>query len=253
MVSTELTRGAIDSLRHVLLKAREPAPGSERDYERAYAFWLSMWRDTFANVNPNLTLHSDVFLRHREVSVVLSDDQAVGLMMYDFRDLRVRAHRDLSAFAHYPEEVIAALRADGHERVMLMGQLTVHPNWRKQRVGPFMSDALVGLSIKRFLESDSTVMIAFTRNDRGTQKLGYRFGAVPLRENHAAHGIPSDVIAFRRDRVKECPLPGMQEIIERLWLRTCVTPHFSNLPKALKVPAANEALAIFPPLELKHG
>ncbi len=235
---------AIDSLHHTLLKAREPTPDMERDYDKAYAFWLSMWRETFAAVDPSIQVHSDVFVRHREISAVFSHDEVVGLIMYDFRNLRVRAHRDMSHFQHFPSDVIDALHARGHEEVMLMGQLTVHPKWRKKMVGPFMSDLLVGLSVKRFLESNASVMIAFTRNDRGTQDLGYRFGAVPLRVGHEAYGIASDVIAFYRDRVRDCPLPGLPAVIDRLWFGTSVPARFSNLPKALESAPENDVVQL---------
>jgi hypothetical protein len=230
---TQTLQTSLDSLRHVLLKAREPALGHEHAYEKAYAFWLEMWRDTFAAVQPTLTLHSDVFLRHREMSVIFLEEDPIGLIMYDFRDLSVRAHRDLSYFQHYPLEVVEELRTRGHCQLMLMGQLTVHPRWRRQSVGPFVSDALVGLSIKRFLASEASTMITFTRNDRSTQRLGYSFGAAALRQGHEAHGIASDVLAFHRDTVCECPTPGMAEVIARLWLDTQVAQRFSNLPASL--------------------
>lgn len=229
---TQTLQTSLDSLQHMLFKAREPAPGQERAYDKAYAFWLEMWRETFASVEPTLTLHSDVFLRHREVSAIFLDGDPIGLIMYDFRDLKVRAHRDLSYFQHYPSEVLDELSARGHTQVMLMGQLAVHPRWRRQTVGPFMSDALVGLSIKRFLASEASAMITFTRNDRGTQRLGYRFGAEALKQDLRAHGIGSDVLAFYRERVCECPTPGMPAIISRLWIDTQVAPRFSNLPAA---------------------
>jgi hypothetical protein len=229
---TQALQTSLDALSHVLLKAREPSPGQERAYDQAYAFWLAMWRDTFASVEPTLTLHSDVFLRHREVSAIFLHGEPIGLIMYDFRDLNVRAHRDLSYFQHYPSEILEELQARGDGQVMLMGQLTVHPRWRRQSVGPFMSDALVGLSVQRFLASDASTMITFTRNDRGTQKLGYRFGASALKQGHQAHGIDSDVLAFYRDQVRDCPTPGMPDIISRLWRETQVAPRFSNLPAA---------------------
>jgi hypothetical protein len=234
----------IRSLRHVLLKARGPGRGTELDYEKAYAFWLEMWRSTFAEVDPSISLTSDTFVNQRELSAVFLRDQVIGLMMYDFRDLRSRAHRDLGYFQHFPRDVVDQLGRYGQGQVMMMGQLTVHPDWRRSKVGPIMSDLLVGLSVKRFLSSAAPVMVAFTRNDRGTQHLGYRFGAVPLREGHEAYGIRSDVIAFYRDRMVDSSLPGLAELTDRLWTDTSVARLFSNMPPALEKSEADNDLVV---------
>src|ERR1044071_8463796 len=111
---TQTLQASPDSRRHSLLKAREPAAVFEAAYEKAYAFWLDMWRETFATVEPDLTLHSDVFLRHREMSAIFLEVRPIGLIMYDFRDLTVRARRDLSYFKHYPQDLLDQLRDQGH-------------------------------------------------------------------------------------------------------------------------------------------
>lgn len=229
-----LDETAVRALRHVLFKTRAPAKGLAGEYERAYAFWRTMWQSTFREVNADVELHSDVFLMHDEASVVLLGDQAVGLMLYDYRDLRVSAHRDLSYFRHYPPDTIETLQAQGVYQVMLAGQLTVHPDWRRRRVGPFMSEALVSLALKRFLSSKFDAMIAFTRNDRNTQELAYRLGARPLRQGHSAYGIASDVVAFYPERVRESPLPQVAGAVRRLWQQTRVPRLSSSVPPALK-------------------
>jgi GNAT superfamily N-acetyltransferase len=230
---------SVHALRHVLFKARAPIPGLEREYELAYDFWLSMWRSTFREVGAAVELHSDVFLLHDEVSAILQGDRVVGLMLYDYRDLRVTAHRDLSNFSHYPPGTLEHLQSQGVHRVMLAGQLTVHPEWRRSRVGPFMSETLTSLAIKRFLSSHATAAIAFTRNDRNTQELAYRLGAMPLRKGHRAYGIASDVVAFYRDRVRESPTPQVACAVNRLWERTPAPQYFARLPAAFTHRAEN--------------
>jgi hypothetical protein len=233
------------SLRHVLLKARNPVVGTEGDYEKAYGFWLEMWRSTFSEVDPDIELHSDTFVTQREVSAIFLRDQVIALMMYDFRDLSLRAHRDLSSFKYYPAEVLDVLQHDVKGPVMMAGQFTVHPDFRRGQGGPFMSELLAGIALKRFLGSTTQVMIAFTRNDRGMQDLCYRYGAVPLRKGLSAHGIPSDVIAFYRDRIIDSAVPGMAEHVDRLWYGTNVARLFSDLPPALRrEPAENDMVVL---------
>ncbi len=233
------------SLRHVLLKARSPEQGTEGDYEKAYAFWLDMWRTTFAEVDPDIELHSDTFVTQREVSAIFLRDQVIALMMYDFRDLNLRAHRELSSFKYYPADVLDRLRHEMKGPVMMAGQFTVRPDWRRGYGGPFISEVLAGIAVKRFMGSTVPAMIALTRNDRGMQDLCYRYGAVPLRTDVNAHGIPSDVIAFYRENVRDSAVPGMAELVDRLWYNTSVTRLFSDLPPALRrEPAENDVVLL---------
>jgi hypothetical protein len=174
-------------------------------------------------------------------------------MMYDFRDLRMKAHRDLTYFQHYPSDVLEHLLAQGQEEVMMTGQLTVHPDWRKNKIGPFMSDVLMGLSVKRFVNSPASVKLAFTRNDRGIQNLCYRFGAIPLRKGHEAYGIPCDVVAFHRNDVRDSDQPALARAIDRLWTGTSVARLFSDLPPALDRNHADNDIVFINRGELKNG
>ncbi|MFT3926260.1 MAG: hypothetical protein QM778_27185 [Myxococcales bacterium] len=239
-----IDKQTVQSLRHVLLKARGPGRGTEEDYDKAYSFWLEMWRSTFSEVQADINLQSDMFLTQREVSAIFMGDQVVALQMFDFRDLRLKAHRDLSYFRHFPSEVLKLLLDQGYEQVMSLGQMTVHPDWRRNKVGPFMSEVLAGIAINRFLSTSAAVMVAITRNDRSTQELGYRFGAVPLRRGHEAYGIPSDVIVIQRDKAKGTEMAGMATIIDRLWRESRVARLFSDLPPALNRNTADNDLDV---------
>lgn len=239
-----IDKQTLQSLRHVLLKARGPGQGTEEDYDKAYSFWLEMWRSTFSEVHADINLQSDLFVTQREVSAIFLRDQVIALQMFDFRDLRLKAHRDLSYFQQFPSEVLTLLLDQGYQQIMRLGQMTVHPDWRRNKVGPFMSELLGGIAINRFLGSTASVMIAITRNDRGTQDLGYSYGAVPLRQGHEAYGIPSDVIAIYRDKARATSMPGMVPVVERLWRETTVARLFSDLPPALSKDAAENDLVV---------
>jgi hypothetical protein len=216
MTST-LDEHELGQLRYVLLKTRGPERGSESEYEIAYRFWFEMWRSTYAELDSGITLWSDTFLGMSEASVVFLGDQAVGLIMYDWRDLRLRAHRDTKFFQNFPAATLDALGARIDGPAMCLGQLTVHPDFRKNRIGGLMSELLVSLSTRRFLASDSPVMLALTRNDRGVNELAFRHGAVALEQGLENHGIGADVVAFYRDRACDSPLPGIASLVDCLW------------------------------------
>ena len=113
----------------MLLKARTPGVGTEGDYEKAYEFWLEMWRRTFSEVDPDIQLNSDLFVTQREVSAVFLHDQVIALMGYDFRDIGLKAHRDLSYFRNYPTEVLDELQRE------VGGQLMMADNSRCIQIG----------------------------------------------------------------------------------------------------------------------
>lgn len=240
------------ALRHTLIGTHNPPPSQLLDYERSYEFWAETWRATFAEVDAKAVPHSDPFLRQREISTVFDGDSVAGMMMYDWRDLRLRAHREMSFFQDYPDAALARLLAEGHGQVMLMGQLAVHPAWRRSRVGPLMADTLVGLCVRRFLASKASVMVAVTRNDRGTQRLGYRFGAKPLAVGHVAHGIGADAIAFYRDCVHDSDEPAIAELVERLWNGNGAACELSPAPAALMVSPSNDESGVVR-TERPHG
>ena len=195
------------SMRYVVLHTAGPVPGQRRAYEQVYAFWRETWHATFAEVAPGRELLSDGFVLHQEACAIFRNERVIGLMLRDFRDLRLRAHRELAVFQHYPPSALDALCDRGLHRVMVTAQLSVHPEFRRRTVGPMVSDALMALSVNRFLASSAAVMVGVTRNDRGVDRLAYRFGAVPLVADLETYGIPSDVVAFHREHMRAYSLP----------------------------------------------
>lgn len=243
MTST-LDEGELGRLRYVLLKTRSPERGGESDYEAAYRFWFEMWRTTYAELDSSITLWSDTFLGMNEASVVFHSDEPVGLIMYDWRDVRLRSHRDTKFFQNFPETTLDALGARIDGPVMCLGQLTVRQDFRKNRIGGLVSELLVSFSTRRFLASDSPVMLALTRNDRGINELAFRHGAIALEQGLQNHGIGADVVAFYRDRACDSPLPGISPLVERLWSGADPTRTFTNFPAKTNARGAAEGFSV---------
>lgn len=202
--------------------------GSEWYYEAAYLFWRDIILEGLISENLQQQaahLTSDEFVRQHEIHCLFNERQPVGLFAFCWMDLHYRATWQQNYFSqNYPEELLQRLCDQGHKMVMTMGQLVVDPSWRRSKIGPCVSEILVSFAIKRFLESPASILISFSRNNRKTHEMSYRYGANPLIQDRLSYGIASDILAMYKDSVRPCAFPGIQEATDKLWQsRLCVS------------------------------
>lgn len=189
-------------------------------YNAAYGFWKAMIKEGLVSEGLELQaagLTSDEFIRQDEFACLFQGEIPVGLFMFSWLDTSNPVVLDHSYFSSYPPAAIAALRDNDHRLIMSMGQLTVHADWRKGKVGPGISELLVGFATKRFMESSASALITFTRNNRKTNELGYRYGGVPLHQGAISHGIASDALAVYRNTVTPSCIKHAPEAVDCLW------------------------------------
>lgn len=196
-------------------------PGKESLYESAYQFWYDTVIEGLQSENLQHHIQhlcSDEFIRQNEIYSLFHNDQPIGLFAFSWLNLNFKATRQQHYLLNnYPGWLIDQLCDQGQHFIMTMGHLTVHPNWRRHKIGPCVSEILVGFAVKRLLESPALLCLSFSRNNRQTNKLSYRYGAKPLIQNYKAYGIDSDILALYRDSVCECPIPGIQTAVNKLW------------------------------------
>jgi hypothetical protein len=186
-------------------------------YLISYQFWSDIWRNTFKEVKGSDRLFSDDFLRQDEVLTLWHNQEIIALFLFKWMDLSSPPHRNHSYLEFYPSDVLQDVAGLCDQRVMFMSYLTVHPDWRKDRVPVPISDLMLGLATKRFLHSGASALLSFTRNDRKVNDLVYRYGARPLKVGGEMHGIGCDFTAIFRQDVRESPVSGAGPLIQRLW------------------------------------
>ncbi len=207
---------------HLPAKMRYCLPGFEAYYNAAYHFWREMICEGLLSeglVEQAKTLSSDEFVNQDDFVCLFLQTKPIGLFMFSWMNLAYPANKDRRYITvNYPATVIETLLRLGHEKLMTMGHLTIHPEWRKSRMGPGVGEILVGLAVKRFLTSRASALLSFSRNNRKTQDLAYHWGAQPLLKNYQAYGIDSDILAIYRDTVMPTIIEGIPELVEYLWL-----------------------------------
>lgn len=144
-------------------------------------------------------LSSDAFMLFEDIYTLFykspDEESIVGLFCFDTKDVSSKAILDQSYFKSYPKEVIEDYILSVN-KVMTIGHLLVHPNWRRSKIGIGLSDILVWFMHKRFIESRADLMIYWTRNNRGTNALGKKFGGRAIMENLEYGGLDADIIVI---------------------------------------------------------
>lgn len=213
-------------------------------YEKYYSVVYKLWRDVVIEglhseglFEAAARLSSDGFCSQQEIHCLFHLDTPVGMFAYRWLDLRFKASIDQSCIKeNYPVEIIDLLQSETEVPVMTMGQMMVHPDWRRVKIGACVTELLAGFAVKRFLESPAEIAISYSRNNRSTHTLCYRYGARPLIKNHVSHGIASDIFAFYRNEICDSPVEGVQTVVNRLYsqrIEASLIPSFVDKKKAI--------------------
>lgn len=189
-------------------------------YNSAYDFWrvfmgYEMSKENLDNIDEKLA--SDSFMLFEDVYTLFSGTSIVGFFCFDTKDMHCRAICDQSFFKSFPKEVKEQY-INSANKIMSIGHLLVHPNWRRNKIGIGLSDILVWFMHKRFVGSGSDLMIYWTRNNRGTNKLGIKFGGEVILKNYQYGGLEADIIATKPENVvMDSGDDEVNQLSQKLW------------------------------------
>lgn len=217
-----MTHKSINNLKCYVLPGhiRDCKPEFHQLYGSAYRFWrvfmgYEMNKEHLEDIEKKLS--SDAFMLFEDIFTLFHGNSIVGFFCFDTKDMHSPAICDQSFFKSFPEDVLDnyIMPAD---KIMTIGHLLVHPDWRRSKIGVGLSDILVWFMHKRFVESGSDLMIYWTRNNRSTNQLGVKFGGEAIVQNQEYGGLTADIIATRPENVvMDCGDPTVNQISERLW------------------------------------
>lgn len=185
-------------------------------YLNVYNFWKKTWIDemTKAGGDPGVVMADD-FLRQSEISVVLSGEEVVAMLMSTLYDLSCAPHRDVKYFSKFPELTLKKLAEKG-PLVQTMEFLTVNPEWRAARAGVSMGPVLIGLVIKRATRAKASASVGVARVDNRVDEAMMRFGGTPLCKVTKAN-IECNIVSIYQHLLKPNPKPEVEEKIAELW------------------------------------
>ncbi|OGT44008.1 MAG: hypothetical protein A3F13_04600 [Gammaproteobacteria bacterium RIFCSPHIGHO2_12_FULL_40_19] len=213
----------LKSLRCFLLPAKNEFchPAFFSQYEKTYSFWHATIEQALReekNIDEANNLGGDPFIENDEAVILFAENEPVGLFMFHWINTQFTANRQRHALKdRFPENFLDALFEKKLHHLMLMGQLAVHPQWRKSSAGFGITDMLMDFAVTQFLESNADVLLTTTRNNRRTNDLCYRHGGRKIADNAEVFHVESDIVMFERHDVKPIELQSLRQITHQLW------------------------------------
>ncbi len=217
-------------------------PGHVRDcepkllnyYNQAYTFWrafmgLEMQRENLEDIEKKLS--SDGFMLFEDIYTLFHKTTLVGFFCFDTKDMHSDAIVDQEFFKSFPDVILENYISKA-KKIMTIGHLLVHPDWRRNKIGIGLSDILVWFMHKRFLECGADLMIYWTRNNRSTNQLGIKHGGEAVLKDYKYGGLTADVIATRPENViMDCGSDAINTLSEELWQnRIFANTKYSTVP-----------------------
>ena len=167
-------------LRVVYLPGHSPTKEFEADYREAFGLWNSTWSRFLQELPVPQDIVSDHFTRQDEVCAVFYGKTCVGLVLHRWINFNLIDFKNDSYFSAWSSVDIGRLVSKGG-RVFLPSYLTVHEDFRRNKVNFDMRRLLLGLMNRRFECSQANAMASTTRNTKNMNQDCYQFGASPIR------------------------------------------------------------------------
>ena len=183
-----------------------------------YCFWKEIWTETFAAAHAHgEKVDGDRFNLIDEIGVLISNSKPVALLGLRHFDLRLLASMETSYMQTFSVEAAESIKNSGYRNVTALVGLTIASEARNAEMGLSLKDLIVSLMLKQAKKVDTEAVIAFTRNNRGINKLFERFGAASLIKNKPGWDSPIDVMLLEWSNYKETPSPQVAEVSNWLW------------------------------------
>lgn len=191
----------LPDLKYVLLPAKYHSGFLENYYENAYNFWKSSWSKTFEDLKFDQKLYSDSFTRQDYVGALFCGQECIAVATFCEVTLTSPIFQDDSYFKIWNKQHLFRL-AHISRKALICSYFTIHPDWRKSAQGVSLKDLKMGLQTKVLKYLKTPIMIAIVRNDRGIDKLVYRFNAKTIEHNVTSpFGDKVDLIYFSNDDI----------------------------------------------------
>jgi len=187
------------------------------EYESLYSFWQKEWTETFKELKDDTYKgYSDEFCKEDIKVALFSGARPVAFCGMSYYDLQAPSQRDLAYLRKYPSEVLDQWGKSNLRTALSLGHLCKDMSWDhpyKNRVAYLV----VASCLKVFLESLADFAIAYTRNDRGVNKLCYSLGAKCEQDGLVAHNVEVDIVRWFKEPVSEKLQQFSPKIFPALW------------------------------------
>jgi len=205
-------------LRTVYLPGHSPVAEFKDEYRAAFGLWVKVWSQFLRELPEPKEIVTDHFTRQDEVCAVFCGKTCVGLVLHRWINFDVIDFKNDSYFSAWNEVDIQRLTAEG-QRIFLPSYLTVHEDYRRNKVDFDIRRLLLGLMNRRFEASNANAMASTTRNTKNMNQECYAFGAAPIRlaVEFYHQNDPVDLVVTFRENVKFPFDESNRRIFESIW------------------------------------
>lgn len=195
----------IKDCRYILMPARHPQQGFEKEYAMAYETWKRAWGKFREESGISGQLYSDGFVLPDEMGVLFYQSRCVGLSSFTYGNLNKGTMPDVSWFGSWDENSYKELSKLSSDAI-ICSQFTVNPDFAGKGHITRWKDIVSLYTLIRFSHSRMGVMAGALNVTRGMQNAsGEGAGAIVIKADHAFQlgnkELPAQLVAYTKKNI----------------------------------------------------
>ncbi len=233
----------IRDVRYILMPAKHPVTGYEKEYQEAYQCWRTAWEKFRKEINVTDHLYSEPFLASDEIGVLYYQGKCVGLSCYTFGSLENNSPtKDLAWFRGWDDLSLQKLK-NMSNNIVISSQFSVSPEFTGKNQVVRWKNILFFYILRRFECSEADVMAGHINLTRKVDdSCGEVAGATILNAyqpfDYYGVELGSQLSAYLRHNIEAMKVKrDLVQQFEDLWAQTTsVSPHsITNYNKTKKI------------------
>lgn len=203
------------------------------DYEKAYRFWHSTWKDVFTSVGSPEALVVDDFYRSDFIPVIKYEGQVVGSSCHTVFNMVNPCLKEMRYFSIFTPEAHEWIAGHSPSLTMSMEFLCVHREYSKKYLGFSLAEVLLQLSFNLMVEKDIDLTLGVAVRAAGVDKLTQNLGGAVIGRDVKRGNLSCDLVANSKNTVlANHPDWNVDQFIKRMWQeRQYAMPHSIPLKK----------------------
>lgn len=233
----------IKDCRYILMPARHPHHGFEKEYALAYETWKRAWGKYREELGVSGPLFSDGFVLPDEMGVLFYQNRCVGFSSFTYGNLNDGTMPDVSWFGSWDKASFGELSKISSEAI-ICSQFTINPDFAGKGQITRWKDIVSLYSLMRFINSRMGVMAGALNTARGMQNAsGEVVGAIVLKSDHVFQlgnkESPAQLVAYTKENINAMiKNKNLSGLCDDLWKQLV---HISEYPIEDNVLELNKA------------
>jgi hypothetical protein len=185
-------------------------------YNSVYRYWHKVWGEIFTAAGSPESLSAENFLRQDIIVTLHQAGQIAGIFTTSFFNLSADVTYDHPYFKTFPKKMVQKLRSESVGHIITGEYLSVTADFRKSASGVHLSDVLVGLLMKIFVEIEAKMTFATTVRPAKVHKICEKYGWSEL-ESFTKYGLDCLLLCNSQEQVRTHDDPEVARLVESFW------------------------------------